>query len=152
MLEAALAEYLLRPATEKDIPFIKGLIHEVRINPTGLDWRRFIVAETISGKFAGCGQIKPHPDGSLELASIAVVPSERKKGLASKIIRSLLNEASRPIYLTCRGQLGPFYQKFGFRIAGEDELPGYFRRIRRLADVVKAFQIIHDTMLIMILE
>jgi N-acetylglutamate synthase-like GNAT family acetyltransferase len=152
LLEATLAEYLLRPATEKDIPFIKGLIHDVRINPTGLEWRRFVVAETGNGKFAGCGQIKPHPDGSLELASIAVVSSERKQGLGSMIIRALLNEPSRPLYLTCRGQLGSFYQKFGFRIAGQDELSGYFRRIRRLADVVKAFQIIHDTMLVMVLE
>jgi N-acetylglutamate synthase-like GNAT family acetyltransferase len=147
-----LVEYLLRPAKEDDFPLIKGLIYEVRINPAGLDWRRFLVAETREGQFAGCGQLKPHSDGTLELASIAVVPSARNQGLGSLLIRGLLEGASRPIYLTCRAQLGSFYQRFGFRITKRDELSGYFKRISRLADMVQTLQIIRDTMLVMVLE
>jgi hypothetical protein len=37
-------KFSLRPATVEDDPAIRGLVHIGRINPTGLDWRRFIVA------------------------------------------------------------------------------------------------------------
>jgi amino-acid N-acetyltransferase len=121
-----LADVLLRSASEMDFPAIKALIHEVRINPNGLDWRRFTVAETPDGQFIGCGQLKPHSDGTLELASLAVIPSQRGKGVARVIIQKLTAAAPRPLYLTCRSQLGPFYEKFGFRGTGGDELPPYF--------------------------
>jgi N-acetylglutamate synthase-like GNAT family acetyltransferase len=152
LLEGLLVEYSLRPAVEKDFPGIKSLIHAAGINPTGLNWRRFVVAETADGQFAGCGQLKPHFDGTLELASIAVIPSVRKKGLGSMIIRRLLRTASRPLYLTCREQLGPFYQKYGFRIAGNDELPRYFGRISRLAGLLNSIHIVREKMLVMVLD
>ena len=67
-----LAEFTVRPATREDFPAIRSLIHTVRINPTGLGWRRFLVAVTPQGRLLGCGQIKLHADGSREMASIAV--------------------------------------------------------------------------------
>ncbi len=145
-------EYLIRPALEKDFPAIKRLIHDVGINPTGLDWRRFVVAETVSGQFSGCGQIKAHSEGVLELASIAVIPSARKQGLGSLLIRGLMGTAPRPLYLTCRAQLGPFYQKYGFRIASKDEVPTFFRRISGLAGLLNTFHIIHDKLLVMVVD
>ena len=62
----------IRPATSADAPAIRALIRRVRINPTGLDWRRFLVAEGPEGMILACGQIKPHGDGTFELASVAV--------------------------------------------------------------------------------
>ena len=44
-----MAEFELRAATEDDFPQIKALIHLVHINPTGLDWRRFLVAVRLAG-------------------------------------------------------------------------------------------------------
>jgi N-acetylglutamate synthase-like GNAT family acetyltransferase len=147
-----LADLSLRPALEADFPSIKGLIHESGINPTGLDWRRFIVAEMPGGEFAGCGQLKPHSDGSLEMASIAVVAGYRQQGYARLIIQKLLDTSPRPLYLTCRSQLGPFYEKFGFRGIEGDQLPKYFRRISRIAGVVSALHIIRDKLLVMVLD
>ena len=147
-----MADVLLRPARETDFPAIKTLIHESQINPTGLDWRRFTVAETPDGQFIGCGQLKPHSDGTLELASLAVIPLQRGKGVARVIIQELIADASRPLYLTCRAQLGPFYEKFGFRGISGDELPEYFRRISKLAGLVNALQIIQDKLLVMVLD
>ena len=46
-----MAEFFLRPATEADEPEIKALIRQVRINPLGLDWRRFTV--TANGPVRG---------------------------------------------------------------------------------------------------
>ena len=147
-----LADVLLRPAREKDFPAIKALIHEARINPNALDWRRFTVAETPDGQFIGCGQLKPHFDGTLELASLAVIPSQRGKGVARVIIQKLMADAPRPLYLTCRSQLGPFYEKFGFRGISGDELPQYFRRISKVAGLVNALHLIQDKLLVMVLD
>ena len=147
-----MADGLLRPARETDFPTIKALIHEVGINPTGLDWRRFTVAETPDGQFIGCGQLKPHSDGTLELASLAVIPSQRGKGIARVIIQKLMADAPRPLYLTCRSQLGPFYEKFGFRGISGDELPKYFRRISKIAGLVSALHLIQDKLLVMVLD
>jgi N-acetylglutamate synthase-like GNAT family acetyltransferase len=135
--------YSLRPATQADFPAIRALIRAVQINPIGLDWRRFIVAVTPQEAIIGCGQIKPHRDGSRELASIAVVPEWRGRGVARAMIERLVEvsggaafaeaEAVEPLYLTCRASLGSFYERFGFRIIQPDEMPPYFRRISRLA-------------------
>jgi N-acetylglutamate synthase-like GNAT family acetyltransferase len=82
--------FSLRPATEADFPAIRELIHVANINPTGLDWRRFVLAVTPDGAIIGCGQVKPHHDGSQELASIAVLPERRRQGIAKAIITLLL--------------------------------------------------------------
>ncbi len=52
--------YTVRPALESESTQIKDLINLVGINPTGLDWKRFIVAVNDGGQVIGCGQIKPH--------------------------------------------------------------------------------------------
>jgi len=128
---SAMPAYKLRAARESDQPAIRALIHTVGINPFGLDWRHFILAETPDGKLLGCGQLKPHRDGSLELASIAVEEAYRGRGIARAVIEHLLENAPRPLYLMCRPALGDLYRRFGFRPAAEETLPPYFRRIRR---------------------
>ena len=42
--------YPVRPALESESTQIKGLINLVGINPTGLDWKRFIVAVNAEGR------------------------------------------------------------------------------------------------------
>lgn len=137
----------LRDAVKADLSAIRTLIRQTGINPLGLDWRRFIVAESPAGEFIGCGQLKPHSDGSLELASLAVVTAWRNRGVARLIIQALMEKAPRPLYLTCRSALGPFYEKFGFRVLGPEEMPPYFRRLSRLAGIVG--KLMNETMLVM---
>lgn len=122
----------LRPAIKSDQPAIKALIKEVGINPLGIKWLRFIVATDENGEFIGCGQVKPHKDGSLELASIAVKRAYRKQGAARAIIEELQKVHGRPLWLTCISQLVPFYEPFGFvEIADLSEMPPFFRRAKR---------------------
>ena len=45
------SEVILRPATAADFPAIRALIRRVRINPYGLDWRRFLVAVDTEASF-----------------------------------------------------------------------------------------------------
>ena len=128
-----MAEFTIRPATRDDFPAIRSLIHTVRINPTGLDWRRFLVAVTPQGKLLGCGQIKLHAGGLREMASVAVQGQARGKGVAQAVIKALIVlEPQRPIYGMCRARLKLLYIKFGCHTMELDEVPPYFRRIIRI--------------------
>ena len=131
-----MVDILYRPATADDSAAIKSLIHLVRINPMSLDWSRFLVASTPDGELVACGQVKPHSEGTRELASIAVHPDWRGRGLAREVVTRLLVGATRPVYLTCRSDLEPFYIKFGFRSLASTELTPYFRRIQKLANLM----------------
>jgi GNAT superfamily N-acetyltransferase len=77
--------------------------------------------------------VKPHGDGTRELASLAVQPAYRGQGVARQLIEHLLAHHPPPLYLTCRSRLQPLYEKFGFRAVPPADLPLYFRRIARLA-------------------
>jgi N-acetylglutamate synthase-like GNAT family acetyltransferase len=126
----------LRAATEADDPIIRELVHLGRINPTGLHWQRFILAETNEGMVVGCGQIKPHGDGSDELASIVVHSDWRGGGIARMIIEDLVASHPGELYLMCRSELGLLYEKFGFRAIPSEKMPRFFRRISRLAGLL----------------
>src|SRR4051812_37601455 len=104
----------IRPAVAADQAAIKRIIHEAEINPNHLDWPRFVVAE-VGGKVVGVGQVKPHKDGSRELASIAVIPDYQRQGIASRIINTLLAREHEPLYLMCEVKNETFYERFGFR-------------------------------------
>ncbi|MBL8063742.1 MAG: GNAT family N-acetyltransferase [Anaerolineales bacterium] len=142
-------QYEVRQAMESESGQIKDLIHLVGINPTGLDWRRFLVAVDESGRVIGCGQVKPHGSDILELASIAVKPEYQKQGIARKIIEILLAQSPRPLYLMCIAHNGPMYEKFGFASIGEGEMPRYFQRIKKLFDVAKAVRRTDEDLLVM---
>jgi N-acetylglutamate synthase-like GNAT family acetyltransferase len=142
-------KYEVRPALESEFPQIKKLIHEGGINPMSLDWRRFLVAVAENGQVIGCGQIKPHGQDILELASIAVTPSYQKQGIARKIIERLLEQSPRPLYLMCIEHNGPMYEKFGFRAIELDEMPRYFHRMRKLFDLSKAVRKIDEGLWVM---
>jgi len=124
----------LRPATREDQPTIRRLVHQANINPLDLDWQRFLLAVDEAGAALGCGQVKPHRDGSRELSSIVVIESWRRRGVARALIERLMVEAGPPLWLTCRSGLVPLYVRFGFRtVEAEEPQPAYFRRVRRLA-------------------
>lgn len=141
--------YTLRPATAADAVTIRQIISQVQINPMGLNWPRFILAIDPDGKVIGCGQVKPHSDSSRELASIAVLPEWRGKGIARAIIEQLLEQHPGRLYLTCRSRLGALYQKFGFQALQFEELPPYFKRISRLVAVFNKLFHQPDQLLVM---
>ncbi|HEX7974607.1 MAG TPA: GNAT family N-acetyltransferase [Anaerolineales bacterium] len=138
----------------------------MHINPMALSWQRFVVAVDEQGAIIGCGQVKPHGDGSRELASIAVVPERRGQGVARAIIEHLiekeagrrlagppgqdeLNPKAGELYLTCRASLDRFYQRFGFRTLTMSEMPPYFRRLIRLARIFTGLGFTRDDLLVM---
>jgi N-acetylglutamate synthase-like GNAT family acetyltransferase len=125
--------YSLRPALEEDQEGILALIREAGINPFGLRWSRFILAVDENDHLIACGQVKPHRDGSQELASVAVRKGWRKRGIARAIIRELQSKHGRPLWLTCMDRLIPFYETLAFKeITDAAQMPLYFRNARRL--------------------
>ncbi len=127
------ANVTTRRASAEDQAAIKALIRAVGINPLGIHWQRFLIAEDANGQLVGCGQIKPHRDGSRELASIAVSAEFRHQGIATHIIRELMAAAEPPLWLTCMSSRASLYERFGFvQVADRSDMPPYFRRAHRL--------------------
>ena len=126
----------IRQATEADQSTINRLIKEANLNRMSLKWPNFVVAEE-DGAIVGLGQVKPHGDGSRELASIAVVPARQSHGIGSAIIKALLaRELGAILHLTCRRELGGYYERFGFRRLVAAEYPPYFKRLMPIVNVV----------------
>lgn len=142
----------IRPARKTDAAQIQDLIHLVGINPMGLDWKCFVVAVDDRDEMIGCGQLKPHGQEALELASIAVYPKHQGNGIARLIIEHLLKESPRPLYLMCESSLGPFYEKFGFQAVPYEEMPRYFQRMSKLAGLVTILARRQERLLIMKLQ
>ena len=117
----------LRPAAEQDQALIRRIVRAANINPTGLDWPHFIVAED-GGAIVGVGQVKPHREGTRELASIAVIPDRQRQGIGTAIIDELLAHERGVLHLTCRSQLHGYYERFGFRRLEPRDYPPYFTR------------------------
>jgi amino-acid N-acetyltransferase len=132
--------FSIQPATKEHQSAIKTLINDAGINPMGLKWQRFLVALDENEQVIGCGQVKPHRDGSHELASIAVIHGWRRQGIASAIINELVKQASQSLWLTCMSHLIPFYEPFGFiEMKDRKQMPAYFRRVLWIFPVFARF-------------
>ncbi len=128
--------YRLRPATAGDQPAITAIVRAAGINPFGLHWPRFLVAEAdVPLRIVGVAQIKPHGDGSRELASLAVVLDRQGEGIGGALIQALLAAEQGPLHLMCRDELEGYYARFGFHALRPAEMPPYFRRMTRVAGI-----------------
>lgn len=125
--------FKLRPANKTDQAAISDMVTTARLNPSGLNWQRFVVIEGPGEGVVACGQVKVHRDGSHELASLVVKKPWRGTGLGSVVVHALMEAHGPPLYLMCRSTLVNYYTRFGFReLTPEMEQPPYFQRIRRL--------------------
>lgn len=143
------SRFNIQAAAAQHAPAIQKLVRSAGINPTGLAWQRFLVALDAAGELIGCVQIKPHHDGSRELASLAVVPAWQGQGVARALVEAMLAQHPGTLYLMCQARLGPFYEKFGFTSVPVDEMATYFRRITKMAAVVLALRPAAERLLVM---
>ncbi len=111
----------IRPAVENEADTIKAMIHVEGLDPTTLNWRHFLVAE-LDGQIVGVGQIKEY-GGIHELGSLVVQHDHRGKGIARQLIAALEAKAKRPLYLSCRDTMQPYYEKFGYQVISSRETP-----------------------------
>lgn len=112
-----------RKATAQDQSQIRRMIAAVRLDPTSLKWRHFLLAhDTATGALIGCAQIKRHRDCN-EFGSLAVLPAYRKRGVGGRLLRELVQGESGPLYLVCLERMRPYYERFGFRLTLLSESP-----------------------------
>ncbi|MFA5104221.1 MAG: GNAT family N-acetyltransferase [Candidatus Margulisiibacteriota bacterium] len=108
---------ILRKAKESDMDTINSIALEYDLDSNDTKAEQFIVAEE-NKKIVGFGRLLPHPD-CLELGTIGVVEEYRGKGIARKIVNSLIESVDvgharhQHIYLTTL--IPSFFEQFGFK-------------------------------------
>ena len=95
----------LRAAQASDDAKIKWMVRTSKINPTGLKWPRFTVAENEAGELIGCVQLKPRSGDVCELASLVVAKPYRKQGIGGQLINHVIAMHDRELYLMCRPEM-----------------------------------------------
>jgi N-acetylglutamate synthase-like GNAT family acetyltransferase len=147
----------IRPATAADQAAIKHIVRSAGLFPFNLLWSNFLVAEQqdtgTAAAVLGVGQVKQHPDGSREMASIAVRPQHQGRGIGSRIVQALIAQRTTPLYLMCRDELEPFYRRFGFERIDREPTPpvlSFKQRLGNLAlSVLSALRLRHGRVLVM---
>ena len=126
-------EVTLRPATRADRTTIKALVRSEALNPLGLKWQQFVVAE-VDNEIVGCAQVRIHRGQIREFASLMVLRPWRNKGIARLLVNHFLQAHPAPLWLMCANRLVPFYEQFGFQNCLEPKrMPRRFRLIFRLS-------------------
>lgn len=120
--------HTLRPATASDAEAIRALVRaQPRMNPTGLDWRNFVVALAADGRIAGCVQLRPSGPGVVELGSLVVARSERGHGLAARLVGTILARTDARVLVVTAARHAGHYARWGFRPVPALRAPGPVR-------------------------
>ena len=145
-------DIFLRAATADDQVPIRRMIRAAQLNPFGVHWQRFVVAQS-GDDVAGIGQVKILGDGTLELASLAVLPEHQNSGIGGCIVWTLIDRTRGPIYLRCAAHNEGYYQRFGFRTLAPAEMPRSLRRMYTAVNAVLPLMNLvlggHDRLLVM---
>lgn len=116
-------EIVYRKAKEDDLPRIIEILEVFKLNMLGIKPDGFMVALS-DDQIIGCARIKKMEGGSLQLASTAVLPEFRNKGVASNLIKEILDgDLRRPVYGICRKTREKFYEIFGFKTIEIEKAP-----------------------------
>lgn len=131
----------IRPAMPADQETIRALVKRERLNPMGIDWPNFLVAEGAQG-IVGAVQLRKHPDGSRELGSLVVAPEARGHGIASRLIDALIARHDGPVQMITGAQHAAHYQRWGFRRVEPQGAPRSVRLNYRLGSLASVISII----------
>ncbi|MBI5668823.1 MAG: GNAT family N-acetyltransferase [Chloroflexi bacterium] len=102
----------IRPATAADQDTIRQMVKAEELDPTGLHWSHFLIAEN-GGEIVGIGQVRPYPK-CRELGSLVVKEPYRRQGVGARIIHALLERETGDVYLECLDHNAAYYARFGF--------------------------------------
>lgn len=87
--------------------------------------RDFVVAESGTGVFLGCGALHLYGPHLAEVRSIVVKPEAKGQGAGGKLLRALLEEAEyQEVASVCLfTRIPDFFFHFGFRVSDRTALP-----------------------------
>ena len=125
----------IRPATVDDQAVIARLVHQARLNSRALNWRAFAIAETDETS-VGVAQVRRHPDGTRELASLVVLAEYRGRGIASRMIEALLRHETDPVFTLLDRRYAEHFTRWGFHAVTTADLPPSMTRQLRLGQLV----------------
>jgi N-acetylglutamate synthase-like GNAT family acetyltransferase len=126
----------IRPATEQDQQAIRLLVRGERLNPTGLNWKNFLVAVT-EEDVVGAVQMRKHADGSLELGSLIVRRDMRSRGIGAQLIDALLAAESRPVWMITSAAFAGAYERWDFWPIEARSAPVKVRRNYRMGSLAR---------------
>jgi N-acetylglutamate synthase-like GNAT family acetyltransferase len=104
---------LVRPAVAGDQEPILALTRGERVNPMGLHWPSFFVAER-NGTLIGAVQMRLHRDGARELGTLVVSPQARNQGIAARLISGLLSRSRGHVFMVTGRKHAAHYARWGF--------------------------------------
>ena len=123
---------LVRPAVAADEAGVRRLMRGERVNPFGIDWRNFVVAEA-AGEVVGCAQLRPAGPEAVELGSLVVRADLRGAGLGARLIEAALARAGgRRVFAVTAAARAGYFARWGFRPVGGAAAPRSVRRNRLL--------------------
>jgi amino-acid N-acetyltransferase len=126
---------IVRRAESKDRFTIRAMVYRACLNPFGIDWKRFTVAEA-EGRVIGVRQVRILRDGTREIASGVVLPAFRRRGVGTRLMETILERKRGPLYLMCDGKWEHYYRRFGFQVVEKEDLPDSFRREYRIMKIL----------------
>ena len=94
-----------------------------------------MVAEE-EGRIVGVRQVKIPKNGTREVASGAILPECRRRGISTRLMNAVLASERGPLYLMCDERWAFYYEQFGFRHVAASGLPVDFRREYRIGRIV----------------
>jgi amino-acid N-acetyltransferase len=126
---------VVRRARPEDQPAITAMVRRARLNPSGLHWEQFVIGER-DGRAVGVAQLRRHPDGTKELASLVVEPGAREHGIATQMVDALLADETAAVYTLIDRRFVDHFARWGFRQVGPGELPRPVSRTYLIGRVV----------------
>ncbi len=122
-------------------PIRRLVLSQPRMNPTGLDWPRFHVADR-DGTIVGTVQLRPSAPGVAELGSLVVAPEERGCGLAGRLIATALVDAPTRIMVVTAADNARHYLQWGFREIAPSDAPLAIRLNRLIGQAAGLIRIV----------
>ena len=102
---------LVRPARASDAAQVVALEQAAGVE-VAFDPAEFHVAES-DGRVVACARLRRFPDGTLEIASVAVDSALRGQGVGARLVQRTLEDADGPVHALA---LAPgFFLRLGFR-------------------------------------
>ena len=90
-----------------------------------LNWKNYWLIECNS-RLVAYGAVSNYKTHSV-ISNVYVKPDWRDKGLDSSLVRHLIQQSTKPLYLVCKPKMIQFYENFGFVQVPWQELPSPMR-------------------------
>jgi amino-acid N-acetyltransferase len=128
--------YYVRPARASEGCLIRRRVWREGLDPTTLDWRRFVVAVTGDEQVVGFAQVKDLGRSVHEFGSLVVEPAWRGLGVGGTLVHALRARHGSPLYLLCGAHNVAYYRSFGFHTLPVEEMPRPLRRKWRIGNAL----------------